>query len=107
MPANENQQRFNFIDIAVVRMYSLPDHHLLRLSSQVMAASLLLEELKVIRVKCIEGVIAMIPRHIQTHSGSDMTMYCMMERPGYNVSNLGIMYGVYENDDDDEGNDVE
>ncbi|KIK26898.1 hypothetical protein PISMIDRAFT_94086 [Pisolithus microcarpus 441] len=107
-PAQECQQRFNFVDIAVVRMYSLPDRHLLCLSSQVMAAFSLLEDIKVIRVKCIEGVIAMIPRRIQTNSGSETTMYCMMERPGYNVSNLGIVYRVYENDDDgDEGNDVE
>ncbi|KIO04826.1 hypothetical protein M404DRAFT_142467 [Pisolithus tinctorius Marx 270] len=107
--ARDNERHFKFIDVAVIQMYSRLDARLLELSSQVLAASTKLEEIKVIPVKNITGVIAMIPRHIRMDFDNEQLCHCMMERPGYNISKLGMSYREDENGvgDDDDGNDVD
>jgi len=38
----------------------------------------------------------------------EQEVHCLMERPGYDISNWGVLYSVYhEGDNDDGGNDVE
>jgi len=89
-------------------MYSPPDAELLWLSHHVVLASHLTDTISVIPVKQITGVIAMIPQQIVLLSGVEQEAYCLMERPGYDISDWGVPYNVYrEGDDDDGGDDVE
>jgi len=97
-----------FADVALVRMYSAPDPELLQRSNHVVLALQLTDTILVIRVKQITGVIAMIPQRMALPSGAEQEMYCMMERPGYDISKWGVPYSIYhEGDDDDVGQDVE
>ncbi|KAI6043851.1 hypothetical protein EDC04DRAFT_2562255 [Pisolithus marmoratus] len=99
---------WEYIDVAIICNYSLPNDDLLRLSSHVILASHLLDTISVICVKQIVGVVAMIPRHMVLPSGIDGDIYCMMERPGFDVSTWGIPYNVYcDREYDDDGDDVE
>jgi len=73
-------------------------------------ASQLTDTISVIHVKQITGVIAMIPRRMVLPSGAEQEVYCMMERPGYDISNWGVPYSVYREADDDDadtGQDIE
>jgi len=89
-------------------MYSTPDAELLRLSHQVVLASQLTDTISIICIELIVGVVAMIPRRMVLPSGMEQEVHCLMERPGYNISNWGVPYSVYhEGDDDDGGDDVE
>ncbi|KAF8545631.1 hypothetical protein OG21DRAFT_1428937, partial [Imleria badia] len=63
------QKGWSFADVAVVKLYSEPDTDLLHLSSQVLAASLLLNDLFICNVKSICSVIAMIPRVLTLPNG--------------------------------------
>jgi len=50
----------------------------------------------------------MIPQQIVLPSGMEQEAYCLMEQPGYDISDWGVPYNVYrEGDDDDGGDDVE
>ncbi|KIK25481.1 hypothetical protein PISMIDRAFT_9517 [Pisolithus microcarpus 441] len=99
---------WEFVDVAIIRTYSAPDEDLLRLSNHVVLASHLLDAISVVKVKQIVGVIAMIPRQMVLPGGVEGEFYCMMERPGYDISSWGVPYGVYTDvEDDDNGEDVE
>ncbi|KIK19063.1 hypothetical protein PISMIDRAFT_13954 [Pisolithus microcarpus 441] len=99
---------WEFVDVAVIHMYSAPDEDLLRLLNHVVLASHLLNAISVIKVKQIVRVIAMIPRQMVLPRGVEGEFYCMMERPGYDISSWGVPYGVYADvEDDDNGKDVE
>ncbi|KIK17037.1 hypothetical protein PISMIDRAFT_635038, partial [Pisolithus microcarpus 441] len=99
---------WEFVDVAVIRTYSAPDEDLLRLSNHVVLASHLLDAISVVKVKQIVGFIAMIPRQMVLPGGVEGEFYCMMERPGYDISSWGVPYGVYTDvEDDDNGEDVE
>ena len=103
--ADENAE---FADVALVRMYSVPDPKLLQRSSHVVLASQLTDTISVIRVKQITGVIAMIPRWMTLPSGVEQEMYCMMEHPGYDIANWGVPYSVYcKADDNNVGQEIE
>ena len=105
--ADENAE---FANVALVRMYSAPDPELLQRSSHVVLASQLTDTISVIHVKQITGMIAMIPRWMALPSGVEQEMYCMMERPGYDIANWGVPYSVYREADDDDadtGQDIE
>ena len=79
------------------------------MSSQVLAASLPLDDIFVCHVKAIRSVIAIIPRTLTLSSGVEGTFFCMMEKPGVDISDLGVPYGIYSQpeDDEDEGNDAD
>ena len=61
------------------------------------------------RKEAIVTVIAMIPRMLTPPSGVEGTLFCMMEKPGVDISDLGVPYGIYSQpeDDEDEGNNVD
>ena len=86
-------------------MYSTPDAELLRLSHHVVLVSQLTDTISVIPVKQITGVIAMIPQQMVLPSGVEQEVYCLMERPGYDISDWGVLYNVYREGDDDDGGD--
>ncbi|KAG8219180.1 hypothetical protein J3R82DRAFT_4901 [Butyriboletus roseoflavus] len=106
MPDGEWQ----FRNLAILKLYSEPDRRLLELSFQVVAASKLLNKIIVTDVKNIRSVVAMIPKKL-TLPGSALEdeYFCMVEKPGLDISDLGVPYSIYtvhDNDDSNE-NDVE
>jgi hypothetical protein len=98
------EDEWQFSNVAVVNMYSTPDKALLKLSSQTLASCMHLDEIRVINVKDVISVIAMIPHKPTLPSGVMEDRFFMMERPGLDISNLGVPYSGFaaENDDDDE-----
>ena len=104
----DEDENTEFADVALVQMYSAPNPELLQCSNHVVLASLLMDMISVICVKKITGVIAMIPWRMALPSGMEQEVYCMMEHPGYDISNWGVPYSVYhEGDDDDAEQDIE
>lgn len=87
-----------------------PDVNLLYLSSQVLTASLLLNDIFICDVKTIRSIIAMISHTLTLLSGFEGTFFCMMEKPGVDISDFGVLYGIYSqlgNDKEAEGNDAD
>ncbi|KAG0692379.1 hypothetical protein DFH29DRAFT_817662 [Suillus ampliporus] len=97
-----------FADVAVVQMYSAPDESLLRLSSQTVASCTRLETIAIVNVKNIISMIAMVPHRPTLPSGVTEDHFFMVEKPGLDISNLGVPYGAGDdniNDDNDIGDD--
>ncbi|KIN94644.1 hypothetical protein M404DRAFT_167725 [Pisolithus tinctorius Marx 270] len=109
LPVQAADGNWTFTNVAIVRLYSVPDKDLLKLSNHVLLASQLLNAISVIHVKQIISVIAMIPRQVVLPSGIAELVYCMMERPRFDVSDWGVPYSMYvKRDDEDDGHeDVE
>ena len=106
------QEEWTFANVAIVKLYLEPDPDLLHLSSQVLAASILLDNLSICDVKSIHSVVAMIPRILTLPNGVEAQFFCMMEKPGVDISDLGVPYSVYseagdDKDEDGDGVDVE
>ena len=101
---HEGDPEWSFANVAILKHYSEPDIDLLQLSSQVLAVSLLLDDICIRDVKNIRSVVAMIPRTLTLLSGVEGNYFCMMEKPGLDISDLGVPYSIYSqpgNDDDD------
>ncbi|KIN96965.1 hypothetical protein M404DRAFT_32804 [Pisolithus tinctorius Marx 270] len=96
-----------FEDVAIVRLYSLPDEVLLQKSSHTLASSKLLNELVIVRIKSIKSVVAMIPHRLKQPSGIVEDRFFLMEKLGLDVSQVGVPYSVYQDDEDDQGADIE
>lgn len=104
---NDPEGDWTFANVAILKLYSDPDVEVLRLSSQVLTVSCLLDDLFVCDVKKIHSVVAMIPRMLTLLSGIEGDFFCMMEKPGLDISDLEVPYSIYSQpgDDDDEGGD--
>ena len=100
---------WSFTNIAIVKFYAEPDADLLHLSLQVLVASILLDDIFVCNVKKICSIVAMIPHTLTLLSGVEETFFCMMEKPGVDISDLGIPYSIYSQpgNDDDDGNNAD
>lgn len=90
-------EAWQFEDIALIRLYSLPDEALLKISSHTLISSKLLDELVVVHVKSLKSVVGMIPHRLR-HPSEDR--FFLMEKPGLDILQLGIPYSVYQDDDD-------
>ena len=104
------QEGWSFTDVAVLKLYSEPDTDLLHLSLQVLAVSLLLDDLFICNVKSIHSVVVMIPCTLTLQNGVKAWFFCMMEKPGIDISDLGVPYSVYSegrDDEDEDGGDAE
>ena len=109
MPA-ESEEEWTFHNVAILKPYSEPNVELFQASSQVLAASTLLDEIMICNVKAIWSVVAMVPRWFALPSGLRVegNFFCMVEKPGLDISDLGVPYSVYSAEEEvDEGNDVE
>lgn len=52
----------------------------------------------------------MIPRTLTLPNGVEARFFCMMEKPGVDISDLGVPYSVYSeggDDEDEDGGDAE
>ena len=75
--------------------------HLVRESSQVLAALTLLDLIKIINMKTIKSVVAMIPHKIVLVSGVEEERFFILEKPGLDVSDLVAPYNPGHDDTDD------
>ncbi|KAF8834607.1 hypothetical protein BDN67DRAFT_992628 [Paxillus ammoniavirescens] len=98
--------RREWIGVAIIRLYSAPDHDLLTLSSQVVTSCKLLDELVVVNIKRIRSVVGMVPHTPTLPSGISEGRFFLVERPSLDVSDLGVPYPGYE-DYDVDGNDAD
>ena len=96
---------WKFLNLAILKTYSEPDRRLLELSFQVVAASKLLDNIIVTNVKNIWSIVAMIPKKL-TLPGSEQEneYFCMVEKPGLDISVLGVPYSISTVHDDDNSN---
>jgi hypothetical protein len=111
---SDDDNEWHFKNVAVVQMYSMPHKELLKLSSQTLVSCTLLDDILTIDVKNIVSVIAMIPHEPTLPSGVAERRFFMMERPGLEISNLGVPYSGFDagggdeaEDDDDDGAELE
>ena len=60
-------------------------------------------------IKSIQSVIAMIPQRVTLPSGQEGLFYCMMEKPGLDISDLEVPYVIYSDsaNNDNDSEDVE
>ncbi|KAG8218063.1 hypothetical protein J3R82DRAFT_6272 [Butyriboletus roseoflavus] len=81
-----------------------PDVELLKQLSQVLATSTLLNQLTIVNVKSIQSVVAMIPCKLAllSHGEERVDCFCMVEKPGLDVSDLGVPYLLDQEEDDNE-----
>ncbi|KIK76308.1 hypothetical protein PAXRUDRAFT_170338 [Paxillus rubicundulus Ve08.2h10] len=98
---------WNVSNVTILKLYSKPNLELLQLLSQVLAASKILDEIVICDVKTILSVIAMIPKRLLFPSGEEEDYFCMVEKPGLDISDLGVPYSIYSDDDADDDHDVE
>ncbi|KIO01782.1 hypothetical protein M404DRAFT_149465, partial [Pisolithus tinctorius Marx 270] len=89
-------------NVAVITMFSSPDPNLLKLSYHtVQACQCQEEDVRVIDIKSITGVIGMVPHQF---AGLGYR-YFMVERPGLDIATFGVPYkgeGAQNDMDDDE-----
>ena len=106
IPRNEDSEggNWSFQTIAVMKLFSPPDVELLKQSSQVLATSTLLDQLTIVDVKSIQSVVAMISRKfiLPSHGEERVDCFCMVEKPGLDVSDLGVPYSLDQDDNDNE-----
>ena len=84
------QEEWSFADITMIKLYSELDVGLLHLSSQVLTVSLLLDDLLICNIKSICSVVAMIPCILTLLNGVKAWFFCMMEKPGVDISDLRV-----------------
>ena len=100
------EEAWQFEDVAVIRTYSLPDDSLLKSSSHTLVSSTFLDKLVVVRIKSIKSVVGIIPHRLKCPSGVIEDCFFVMEKPGLDISQVGIPYSVYQ-DEMDQGEDTE
>ncbi|KAI6020382.1 hypothetical protein BKA83DRAFT_4056343 [Pisolithus microcarpus] len=91
-------------DIAIIMMFSPPDPSLLKLSYHTIHACQCLEDVRIIEVKLITGVVGMAPHQFPGLG----YCYFMVEQPGLDITTFGVPYegeGAQDDIDDDEGDD--
>jgi hypothetical protein len=96
---------WRFADVAIIQLYSLPDDALFQLSSHTVASCSPLDDVCVVPVKKIISVVAMIPHTPKLPSGVIKDRFFMLQKPGLQISNLGINH--VDKDDNDNDVDVE
>ena len=100
------EEAWQFEDIVVIRTYSLPDDSLLKSSSHTLISSTFSDELVIVQIKSIKSVVGIIPHHLKCPSGVIEDRFFVMEKPGLDISQVGIPYSVYQ-DEMDQGEDTE
>ena len=102
MDAREDvdEEAWKFEDVAVIRTYSLPDDSLLDLSSHTLVSSTFSDELAVVWIKSIKSMVGIIPHCLKRPSGIIEDRFFMMEKPGLDISQVGISYMVYQDEGD-------
>jgi hypothetical protein len=98
----DHDDDWRFADVAVIKMYSPPDEDLLRLSSHTVTSCTHLDTICIVNVKQIISVIAMVPHRPALPSGVTEDRFFMVEKPGLDISNVGVPYGHGAGEDIDD-----
>ncbi|KAF8834911.1 hypothetical protein BDN67DRAFT_1016026 [Paxillus ammoniavirescens] len=93
---------WEFVDVALIRLFSVPDHELLTISHHTVPSCLALQDIWVISIKDVLSVVGMIPHMPQLPSGVTEAHFFILEKPGLDVSRLGIQHDDAEDNDEDE-----
>ncbi|KAG1881019.1 uncharacterized protein F5891DRAFT_973508 [Suillus fuscotomentosus] len=96
-----DEEDWQFVNVALIQLYSTPDNLLVKLLSQTVASCTHLDEFCVFDVEKIRSVVAMAPHTLTLPSGVTEPRFFMMERPGPDISNLGVPYPGYLDAEDD------
>ncbi|KIK15659.1 hypothetical protein PISMIDRAFT_16356 [Pisolithus microcarpus 441] len=96
----EDADEVCFEDIALIRLYTFLDEPLLQASSHTLVVSALSDQFIVVPVKSIKSVVGMVPYRLKHLSGIVEDCFFLMEKPGLNISQLGIPYSIYHNEGD-------
>ncbi|KAG1796456.1 uncharacterized protein BJ212DRAFT_1306315 [Suillus subaureus] len=88
----DGEQIFHWQAMALVMMYSYPDHDLLELSFHA------------VNVKSITDVIGMVPHQPNLPSGVTEDRYFLVEKPGLNIATFGVAYKGAGEDDEAQDN---
>ncbi|KAG8216467.1 hypothetical protein J3R82DRAFT_6574 [Butyriboletus roseoflavus] len=99
LPYEDEEDGWTFHNVALVKLYSLPEPDLLQFSSQTLATCILTNELVAIGIKTIATVIAMVPRKLTLRDGEEVERFCALSQPGLDASVLRTTYDIYEDDD--------
>ncbi|KAG8217046.1 hypothetical protein J3R82DRAFT_5037 [Butyriboletus roseoflavus] len=104
IPTDKEGGNWSFQTIAIIKLFSPPDVELLKQSSQVLATSTLLNQLTIVNVESIQSVVAMIPHKLAllSHGEERVDCFCMVEKSGLDVSDLGVPYSLDQEEDDNE-----
>jgi hypothetical protein len=90
---DNGETEWSFINVAVISLFSLPDNELLELSSHVVASCTYYgdDDIRVIDIKSITDVVAMVPHRPRLPSGVVEDRFFMVEKPGLDVASFGIL----------------
>lgn len=94
-----------FLDVAVIQVYLLPDEALLQLSSQMVASWIRSEQVLAIDVEDIVSVVTMVLHKPTLPLGLTKECLFMIEKPGLDVSDLGVCYSAYHDKDNEDNAD--
>ncbi|KAG0702249.1 hypothetical protein DFH29DRAFT_763492, partial [Suillus ampliporus] len=84
---DDDNQIWVWKDVAVISMFSLPDNDLLELSCHTVSSCRLEDDdIRVIDIKSILGVVGMVPHKPTLPSGVTEDRYFMVERPGLDIA---------------------
>ena len=102
MDAREDvdQETWHFENVEVICTYSLPDDSLLKSSSHTLMSSTFSDELVIVWIKSIKSMVRIILHHLKHPSSIIKDHFFVMEKPGLDISKLGISYSVYQDDGD-------
>jgi hypothetical protein len=101
-----SEDSWQYLNVAMVQLYSLPDIDLLKCSSQTVFSCTLLPNTIVLPIKHIHSVVAMIPHKLSALSEAESRSF-MVEKPGLDVSNLGVKYDGFADENDENGGDIQ
>lgn len=103
----EANDAWRFSNLALVRLFSLPDQALLELSHHVVPSCIQLNSIHAIPVQDIISVITMVPHKRQTEGGVEDRFF-MVEKPGLDLAHFtGVAEAGEDEDDKENAGDVE
>ena len=68
-----------------------------------LVSSTFLDEFVVAQIKSIKSVVGMIRHRLTRLSGAVEDCFFLMEKPGLDISQLGIPYSVYQEEEEQHG----
>jgi len=104
---NKAEDGWEFSNIALIRLFSPSNEHLLYISKNVIPLSVQLPSIQAVLVQDIISVIAMIPHRPQMHDRVVQDHFFFLEKPGLDLTFFSGNVEVGDDDDDGNVGDVE
>ncbi|KAI6097115.1 hypothetical protein EDD16DRAFT_1499669, partial [Pisolithus croceorrhizus] len=101
----EDAKEAQFTDVTVIHLYTLPDEQLLQVLSNTLVVSKFSNQLVVMHGKSIMSLVRIVPHCLRHPSSTTEDYFFLMEKPGLDISQLGIPYNsVYQDEADQDVN---